>query len=106
MSLLKFKKEKCEALLFAWNNTMQRYSLRIDCQGSSSPELDLYILVDRKVNVPAARITTSIMGYVNRSTASVLREAIVLLSICETTSGMLFSFGQPCSRMKLINWSE
>lgn len=78
---MKFKKEKCEVLLFGWNNTLTWYRMETDCLGSSSPELDLCVSVDSKVSMSqrhdlVAKRDTSIMGCINRSTASGLKEQL------------------------------
>ncbi|GAB0185818.1 mitochondrial enolase superfamily member 1 [Grus japonensis] len=81
---MKFYKDKCRVLHLGRNNPKQQYRLGVDLLGSSSVEKDLGVLVDEKLSMSQqcalmAKKANGILGHIQKSVASRLREVILPL---------------------------
>ncbi|CAM4624675.1 unnamed protein product, partial [Caretta caretta] len=83
-NLMRFNKDKCRVLHFGRKNPMHCYRLGTEWLGSSSAEKDLWIMVDKKLDMShqcalIATKTNSILGCISGSIASRLRDVIIPL---------------------------
>ncbi|KAK4830591.1 hypothetical protein QYF61_011826 [Mycteria americana] len=95
VNLMRFNEAKCKVLHVDWGSPQYQYRLGDEWIESSLVEKDLVILVDEKLDMSwqhavVAQKANHILGCINRSMASRLREVILpLYSTCETPLGVL-----------------
>ena len=84
-NLLKIHKDTCKVLHLQQKNPLQLYRLGTVWLKSSFPEQDLEALADRKLNISQqcalAAKADSVLGCINRSSASRMSKVIISLGI-------------------------
>jgi len=96
--VMKFSKVKCKVLHLSWVNPQHQYTLGEECI-ESSPAEDLGILVDEKLGMSQQRVLAAqqakhILGCIERSVASRLREVILPLYVA-----LIRPHLQPCVQL-------